>query len=208
MKKLSVLIVVMLGSSYSYARDADPYVIYMHSVRQHQVAPGIKDFAEACGYSIAGNRPIYGVNLDDKWKLTRNPTRRSADQATDFFSIAEIWMQGKNPRIVNIWSIEGDVGSELNLMYCLDDTGRVRFIESKSISIPVVGPLTGWNYERRIVWDTNGQVHVQGAHFVDLKARNITPPKLEPDEMKSLDEIPNRKLAREIVSALLPRKSK
>jgi hypothetical protein len=68
--------------------------------------------------------------------------------------------------------------------------------------------LSGWNYERRIEWDTSGQVHVQGAHFVDLQARNIPPPKLELDEKKSLDEIPDRKLAREVVSALLPQKTK
>ena len=49
-------------------------------------------------------------------------------------------------------------------------------------------------------------MHVQGAHFVDLQAINISPLKLEPDKTKSLDEIPDRKLAREIVSALLPQK--
>jgi len=198
-KKIAILTAFLFGSIY--ARASDPYSAYMHSVRQHQIAPGLKNFAEECGYTIEGNRPLYGVNLNDKWKRTKDPTRSSPDEATDFFSTAEIWLQNGKSRIVNIWSIGG---GELHLMYCLDTESRVRFIESSYVMIPDDPSVVGWVYERRFSVNATEKLTLVRSAFRNLQGQRIAIPKMAPEDKKSLHEMPDIKLPAQVIAAVVP----
>jgi hypothetical protein len=205
-EEVKLLLVALVLTGSAAASTNDPFDRYMASVKHHQPEARLQEFAKSCGVSIE-KTPVYGVGPGGGWTRTANLAKGVYDTESDFFSTAAIWSVNGLARLIDFWSLSLDVGSEINVLYCLASSGDVRAIEVVNNSVPVEkGDAGGWIYEQREKFDENGKVIEKTGRFIDEYGKSVKKPKLGADVSGSFDWIPDASLVPDLEKALLTTK--
>ena len=202
MKGLVVVLALFAGSAAASTKD--PFDGYMASIKNHQPEARLTDFAKSCGVSLDAI-PVYGVSTNGKWYKTTNLAKGVYNTESDYFATAAIWSANGKARLIDFWSLSLDIGSEINVLYCLSPSGRVRIVDVVNNTVPMAGESVGWIYKQRIVFDVNGKTINKSGHFVDALGRTVKKPKLDEDDSASFDWIPEPSVVLDIEKALLAR---
>jgi hypothetical protein len=199
-KKLAAALILL--SSSALAQASDPYDSYLKFVQRHQVSADFKKFATSCEVDTDKIRPIYGVEVGNLWTKTSDLKRAFDGVQSDSFASAEIWQQYGKTRIVDLWSLEMDVGSEIESRICLKNEVKVHTAAVTIWNLPLAADSSGWGHKSYRTFDSNGKIIANTEYFINLQGRKIPKPKLD-DVSGSVDWIPDFKVITLIESGLL-----
>jgi hypothetical protein len=200
---VKVLGCVLFLATISGAVTVDPFSNYLKQVKEHKSSPAFSEFARQCGLRPSELRPIYGVSVGGRWERSADLAKAIYDTDSDFFSSAEVWVQGKSPRAVVFWSLSLDVGSEVRTMVCLDGNSKLRDMRVTNWSIPVDGGQGGWTHEQFETFDKTGKVISKRGYFVDSHGMHTAKPKLDQEDEGSFEWAPDPTVISKIQSDLL-----
>jgi hypothetical protein len=195
---IALLPLLLSGSARS-----DPFDVYLHSVKAHQQNTDFVEFARVCKFESLGKQPIRGVNPGALWIPTNDIAKEVYNLESDFFSSAEVWLQDGKPRVVVLWSLELDVGSEIRTMACLNEHGKPVRMQVTNWSIPVDGKAGGWTHQQFNTFDDAGKLVSKQGHFVDTRGKRAPKPKLDEDQEGSFDWAPDQLVILKIESDLV-----
>jgi hypothetical protein len=181
---------------------SDPFNSYLDSVKEHKATLGLASLATKCGFNLEGKHPIYAVSVGETWTLSPNLAKAVYDTESDFFSSAEVWTKDDKVRLMVLWSLSLDVGSEVRTMACINDDGRPLMLQVTNWSIPVDGKGQGWIHQQYEMLDRTGKVVLKEGHFEDAYGRKTAPPKLDEDDQGSFDWVPDTSIFLKIESDL------
>ncbi len=139
--KISGLILLLAISQK--AATSDPFNSYLDSFKKHKTATGLASFASKCGFDLEGKSPVYAVSVGETWTLSPNLAKAVYDTESDFFSSAEVWTKDERARLIVLWSLSLDVGSEVRTMACINDGGKPLKLQVTNWSMPVDGKGQG-----------------------------------------------------------------
>jgi hypothetical protein len=186
-----------LGSSISFAQQktvrkfSDPFDRYLKGVKEDVPEPSLHKFATECGVDLAKSQPRFAVSPGGGWMQVTNLARGLRNLDSDFYSTAEVWVEG-NRVLVEIWPISEDVGSEVRVFRCFEDSILLQ-AEAIDWTVPVyqAPDVIPWGYSRRWERGLNGHIQRIKAEFVDELERPISKPKLDADDVKGLNWSPS-----------------
>jgi hypothetical protein len=181
----------------------DPFDSYLNSIKEHRTAPGFASFAGECGFDAKNANPIYAVRVGERWVPSRNLAKALDDVNSDFFSSSEVWTNDGKARVIVLWSLELDVGSEVRTMVCMNDAGKPSKLHVTNWSFPVNGGKPDWIHQQSETFDQTGKLVLKEGHFEDSQGRHIGPPKLAEDSQGSFDWVPDISVFLKIESDLL-----
>jgi hypothetical protein len=193
---------LLLAALQGPATD-DPFNSYLNSIKEHRTPPGFASFASECGFDAKSANPIYAVRVDKRWVLSRNLAKAIDDIESDFFSSSEVWTKEGKARVIILWSLELDVGSEVRTMACVNDAGKPSKLHVTNWSFPVNGGKPDWIHQQSETFDQTGKLVSKEGHFEDLNGEHIRPPKLDIDGQGSFDWVPDVATFLKIESDLL-----
>lgn len=181
----------------------DPFSNYLTAVKAQSASSAFETFAVGCGLQPKRQQPIYGVSVGESWERTSDLAKAVHDTESDFFSSAEVWVQDGKARVVVLWSLSLDVGSEVRTLACLADNGSVKNLQVTNWSIPVDSSPGGWQHEQFVSFDGTGRAVSKRGYFVDSSGRPTPKPKMDEDEKGSFEWVPNSSLIAKIQTDLL-----
>jgi hypothetical protein len=184
---LVTVIAIALGSLFSFAQESDqpsPFNRFLDGVKLKKLDSATVRFAAECGVNLSLTKVVYADRPGDKWNPVADLSKGLDDMATDFFGTAAMWKQG-NRLVVELWDIEGDVGSEARGFYCFDGDKATQ-AENIEWTLPVTDEEEkghpGWGYEQRWTVGANGKYQKTLSRFVNPQEDPISKPKLEAGE--------------------------
>ncbi|HME57578.1 MAG TPA: hypothetical protein VKF63_04520 [Terracidiphilus sp.] len=182
-----------LGSSISFAQVAsqkDPFSRYMAGIKAGSQELSLNRFATECGVDVSKIQPQFAAGPGSSLTLVRDLAKGLRSLATDFYSTAEVWVEGERV-LVEMWANSDDVGSEARYYKCFANR---KLLQAEVIewNVPVdQSPnVVSWGYSRRWERGASGRMQRTKAEFVDEMERPIPKPKLDEDGEKSLHWIP------------------
>jgi hypothetical protein len=164
-----------------HPQSQDPFEKFLDGVKRNLPDDATLRFAGKCGVALRDTKPRFAERPGDKWLLVNDLSKGLEEMATDFFGTATAWKHG-NKTLVELWDLEGDVGSEARAFYCFD-SGKVSLAEHIGWSFPVTpeaesaGP--GWGYEQRWTIGADSVYRRELSRFVNPGEQPIAKPKLE-----------------------------
>jgi hypothetical protein len=195
---LALLLAMFQGS----ATD-DPFNSYLNSVKEHRASSELASFVSDCGYDWNEADPIYAVSKGNKWVPSRSLAKAANETESDFFSSAEVWTKDGKARVIVLWSLELDVGSEIRTMACISNDGRPRKLQVTNWSFPVDREGLKWTHQQYKTFDKADKVVLNQGHFEDSGGRQIARPKLDEDSQGSFEWVPDASAFLKIESDLL-----
>lgn len=195
---LALLLAISQGTATS-----DPFNSYLNSVEENRTPPGLASFASACGFDLEKGKPIYAVNVGETWVRSLNLAKAVYDTESDFFSSSEVWTKDGTARVIVLWSLSLDVGSEIRTMACISDDGKPRKLQVTNWNFPVDGEGKKWTHQQYKAFGKDGRVVLNQGHFEDSHGRQVAPPKLDEDSQGSFDWVPDTSAFLKIESDLL-----
>jgi hypothetical protein len=198
MKKwLPVLVLLAgLGSSISSAQAkpvrhfSDPFNRYLKDVKNGLPETSMQRFSTECGVDPLSILPRFAVGPGSSLTLVKNLARGLRSIETDFYSTAEVWVEGDRV-LVELWTNSEDVGSEVRYYKCFAGQ-KLHQAEVIEWNVPVFQSpdLIPWGYSRRWERSANGGMQRTKAEFVDEMEKTIPKPKLDKEDEESLRWIP------------------
>jgi hypothetical protein len=178
-----------LGSSICLGQanqQSDPFNRYLSGIKAHQPEAALVRFAQECGIDTLIVQPRFAVSSGGGWTIVRNLAAGVHDLDSDFFTAAEVWVQGSQI-VVELWANSDDVGSEVRYYDCFTN-GRLVQAEVINWDVPLKlgSQNAGWGYSRRWERTENGVLKDTNSQFVDVMEQPITKPRLDADGEKSL----------------------
>jgi hypothetical protein len=193
---------LFIGASAS--PDQSPFDRYLTAVHHHRIEASELAFLNKCGVNATAAKRILGVGNNGSWSRTSDPTKAMAHLETDFFNTAEVCWQNGQARVVNFWALELDVGSESNTAYCLDVAGKIQFAQSTNAYTPTDGGSGGWTYRQQIQLNDTGTIVRKSGGFINERGEPIPGPKLDADDEKNFNWVPDKQVVVQVTSQLLP----
>jgi hypothetical protein len=184
-----------LGSAASLAQKSDqpdPFNRFLDGVKLKRLDGATVRFAAKCEMNLSLAKVRYADRPGDEWRPVVDLSKGLDDMATDFFETAAIWKQGSRV-VVELWDIEGDVGSEARAFYCFDGN-KVTQAENVEWTLPVTDEEermhAGWGYEQRWTVGADGKYQRTLSRFVSQQEEPIPKPKLEKGEQPDYNWTP------------------
>ncbi|HEY6375301.1 MAG TPA: hypothetical protein VIX90_07220 [Edaphobacter sp.] len=203
MEEVKLMGLTLLLAMSQGAASGDPFNSYLNSVKEHRTPPGLTSFASECGFDLKQEKPIYAVSVGKTWVRSLNLAKAVYGTESDFFSSSEVWTKDGTARVIVLWSLSLDVGSEIRTMACISDDGKPRKLQVTNWSFPVDREGQKWTHQQYKTFDKGGRVILNQGHFEDSHGRQIEPPKLDEDNQGSFDWVPDTSAFLKIESDLL-----
>ena len=134
---------------------------------------------------------------------SRNLAKAVYDTESDYFSSSEVWTKDGKARVIVLWSLALDVGSEVRTMACMNDAGKPSKLQVTNWSFPVNGENPEWIHQQSETFDDSGKLVLKQGHFEDSQGRHVGRPKLDEDSQGSFDWVPDISAFLKIESDLL-----
>jgi hypothetical protein len=195
MKRWLTVMVLLAGLGCSVfsaqaASQKDPFSRYMAGIKAGSQELSLNRFATECGVDVSKIQPQFAAGPGSSFTLVRNLAMGLRSFATDFYSTAEVWVEGERV-LVEMWANSDDVGSEVRYYKCFANR---KLLQAEVIewNVPVdQSPnIVSWGYSRRWKRSADGRIQRTKAEFVDGMERPIPKLELDEDGEKSLHWIP------------------
>ena len=189
MSTLAFVAIVLAGA---LPISSNPFDRYIDSVKNHRPTAQVEQFVRACGFSTNGKQPIY--TLSGNWTISKDLPKDVYDAESDFLTTAEFWKQDGVASVVNLWTTDAE--SAQNTMFCFGSDGAIRFIQSTQWSLPYEGNgkwSYGWGYEQHLAFNSDGRLAHKAGSFINQKGDAAAAPKLDEQERKDFDFVPDYK---------------
>jgi hypothetical protein len=194
---------VLLLSLSAKATVNDPFDAYLTSVKKHELSSPVLAVAKRCGFSSTTEQPIYAVSVGGKWTRSHNLPKAVYDTESDFFSSAEVWRSHSKAKVIILWSLSLDVGSEVRTIACLDDHGSPTSLQVSNWSIDAESGKQEWLYQKVEKFDESGRVIAANGRFEDEFGNEIAKPKTTEDIEGSFDWAPDPTVFKQIQTELV-----
>jgi len=185
---------IALGSSVSFAQKklsvpiADPFRLYLKAEQKKQFEPAFADFAVECGVDLNSALPRFADRPDNAWVLVKDISRGIHGLETDFFETVAVRTQGDRI-LVEMWTMQLDVASELRLFYCFDKQKMTSF-QSADWTLPQEEDgkrNIGWGYEQRWKLNAAGMLSKDHSFFINGSGQVIRASKLNEETRRHLN---------------------
>jgi hypothetical protein len=184
----TALVLSMILVSATVSHSVDPFDHYIAQVKAYQPSPLVRNFAEECGVALNNRVPKYAVTGTGTWTISRNLPQDVYNLESDSFDTAEMWTGDNGARVLNWWDI--DLEQNIDTLFCLDSSGRVRFLEATNWTFRDEDSSTiEWVYKQRRNFDSHGALLSKTGHFEDVNGKPIHPV-LTKDDAASFDWVP------------------
>ena len=181
-----------LGSSISSAQihpPKDPFDRYLAETTAGKREPAFVRFSQECGIDLGASSVRYATRPDNEWKRTRDLSNALDGLETDFFATVAVNTAGEKS-LVEMWTMELDVGIESRTFYCLDNQ-KVTRIEATEWTLPVTDEEEktnpGWGYKQLWNLAKSGKFQRTQHGFVDWFEIPMNDPSLDIETRKALD---------------------
>jgi hypothetical protein len=171
--------------------DPDPFDQYVASRVVGRSDPAVMHLAQDCGLNLSGAKVVYGVRRGDLFTKVPSLPKAIKQIDQDNYETAEVLHLPNGGTIARIWSMELDVGSESEMIACLNSEGIAQTVDTTDWLFPVEGGQ-GWGYRREFTEDSHGALICRHKMFVDARGRSIPDPKMDVEIRRNLDWTPKR----------------
>ena len=199
---MKVLGYALLPLMFAGVPKSDPFDDYLNSIKKNQPPPDLSEMAKVCKFDLVGKQPDRGVNSGARWIPSKDLAKAIREADSDFFASAEVWKEDGKPRLVVLWSLELDTGSQIRAMACVGTDGKPSSMHVTNWSIPVDGSTGGWIHEQIETFDPSGKVLSKQGYFVDWKGNRTSAPKLDEDSTGSFEWVPGVDVIQKVESDL------
>jgi hypothetical protein len=204
----AVVCVASLASASALAQTSfdEHYAL----AKRSGLGPREAAFAKQCGVERAASRISYGRSFDEGWtfKPMASVGKGRADAEMDFLGNAELWSVAGKPRLLNAWFLVMDVGNSSNVIFCLDENGRVTSQETLNVHEPVDGTGDGWRHLHIKSFPSSGKPQTLTNEYLDKAGNPIAAPKLDKDDIAEANRKASSDLARDIIRRFIGEQSK